>query len=74
MVGFQQYVNMYVKDRLGDDNEPLKAIYEDGGDRWQVAVAVSDKGFQQVSFVNSIATTKVSWELCFFEHIKCLIL
>ena len=26
--------------------------------RWEVAVAVSDNGFQQMSFVNSIATTK----------------
>lgn len=28
-------------------------------DRWEVALTVSDKGFQQVSFVNSIATSKV---------------
>ena len=28
------------------------------GDRWEVAIAPSDDGFQQFSFVNSIATTK----------------
>lgn len=28
------------------------------GDRWEVAFAVSDHGFQQVSFCNAIATTK----------------
>lgn len=30
---------------------------EDG--RWEICVAASEKGFQQMSFVNSIATTKV---------------
>ena len=29
-------------------------------DRWKVGVTISDNGFKQVSFVNSIATTKVS--------------
>lgn len=32
--------------------------YDQVGDRWQVALALSEKGSQQVSFVNSIATTK----------------
>jgi DNA topoisomerase-2 len=32
--------------------------YERFGDRWEVAFAVSDGQFQQVSFVNAIATTK----------------
>ena len=26
--------------------------------RWEVAICVSDQGFQQISFVNSIATLK----------------
>ena len=33
-------------------------MYEAVNERWEIAVAPSDKGFQQVSFVNSIATTK----------------
>lgn len=33
-------------------------IYEKFGERWEVAFAVSDGQFQQVSFCNSIATTK----------------
>jgi DNA topoisomerase-2 len=33
-------------------------IYERFGDRWEVAFAVSEGQFQQVSFCNSIATTK----------------
>lgn len=33
--------------------------YEKVNDRWEIAITVSDSGhFQQVSFVNSIATTK----------------
>ncbi|GAA5960302.1 hypothetical protein JCM3765_002536 [Sporobolomyces pararoseus] len=33
-------------------------IYEQFGDRWEVAFAVSDGQFQQVSYCNAIATTK----------------
>eukprot|EP00965_Chrysotila_dentata_P140399 4641736-Pleurochrysis_carterae.AAC.1 len=33
-------------------------VFERVGDRWEVAVAASDDGFTQVSFVNSIATSK----------------
>jgi DNA topoisomerase-2 len=33
-------------------------IYEQFSDRWEVAFAVSENGFQQVSYCNSIATTK----------------
>lgn len=33
-------------------------IYEKFGDRWEIAFAPSEGQFQQVSFVNSIATTK----------------
>ena len=33
-------------------------VYEKFGDRWEVAFAPSEGQFQQVSFVNSIATTK----------------
>lgn len=35
-----------------------KILYESVNPRWEVAVAYSDIGFQQISFVNSIATTK----------------
>jgi hypothetical protein len=33
-------------------------VYERISPRWEIAVACSDMGFQQVSFVNSIATSK----------------
>ncbi|CDW56095.1 DNA topoisomerase 2 [Trichuris trichiura] len=56
--GFKSYIELYTKDRNSEDGEPLKIIYEQPHVRWEVAVTVSDKGFQQVSFVNSIATVK----------------
>ncbi|KAK2724992.1 DNA topoisomerase 2-like [Artemia franciscana] len=55
---FKDYVDLYLKDVKDDLGNPIKPVYETVNDRWEVAVAVSDKGFQQVSFVNSIATTK----------------
>ncbi len=58
--GFKSYVDEYLQDSMGDeDEEKPKMAYEKASDRWEVAVTVSDKGFQHVSFVNSIATTKV---------------
>lgn len=46
-------------DLVGADVGGVKTIlYERFGERWEVAFAVSDGQFQQVSFCNSIATTK----------------
>lgn len=53
--GFKQYVELYTKDNMSDD---AKVVYEAVNDRWEVALTVSDGGFKQVSFANSIATTK----------------
>lgn len=55
---FKDYIDMYIKDTTDDSGTPLKVCYESAGERWEVAVTLSDRGFQQVSFVNSIATTK----------------
>lgn len=44
--------------REDDDGNNVKPVYESVNERWEIAVAPSDKGYQQVSFVNSIATTK----------------
>lgn len=54
---FKDYIDLYVK---GDDEsgQPVKVVYEQCGERWEIACCPSDRGFQQVSFVNSIATTK----------------
>lgn len=55
---FKDYVDLYIKDKIDENGSPLKMAYEDCHERWQIAVTLSDRGFQQVSFVNSIATTK----------------
>lgn len=55
---FRDYVDLYVKDKVDEAGAPIKVVYEVVNDRWEVAVAMSEKGFQQASFVNSIATTK----------------
>ena len=46
---------------LDDEKVKPKAVHEVVNRRWEVCATVSEKGFQQASFVNSIATTKVSW-------------
>lgn len=66
-IDFKKYCSMYAKAiakerddaTMGDDGEPVPAsvIFETPTERWQVAFTVSDGSFQQVSFVNSIATT-----------------
>ncbi|XP_059908097.1 DNA topoisomerase 2-alpha isoform X2 [Gadus macrocephalus] len=58
VTGFRSYVNMYLKDKMDEAGQPLTVVHEVVNDRWEVCLAMSEKGFQQVSFVNSIATTK----------------
>ncbi|XP_033628868.1 DNA topoisomerase 2-alpha-like isoform X1 [Asterias rubens] len=55
---FKTYVDMYLKDKVDDTGSPLKVAYEVVNPRWEVCLTTSEKGFQQVSFVNGIATTK----------------
>ena len=63
--GFKDYVDMYLKDQTDETGQAIKCHYESCGERWQVAVAPSSDGFQQMSFVNSIATTKGNSNLLF---------
>ncbi|XP_026544234.1 DNA topoisomerase 2-beta isoform X1 [Notechis scutatus] len=56
--GFRSYVDLYVKDKLDETGLALKVIHELANERWDVCLTLSEKGFQQISFVNSIATTK----------------
>ncbi|KAM8836026.1 DNA topoisomerase 2-alpha isoform 2-T2 [Spinachia spinachia] len=58
LTGFRSYVDMYVKDRVDELGAALTVVHEVVNDRWEVCLTTSEKGFQQVSFVNSIATTK----------------
>ena len=52
---FLKYVNMYYD---SDTQIPKIRDNEVGNDRWQVVVSISEGEFRQVSFVNSICTTK----------------
>eukprot|EP00418_Pyrodinium_bahamense_P030066 CAMPEP_0179152694 /NCGR_PEP_ID=MMETSP0796-20121207/74211_1 /TAXON_ID=73915 /ORGANISM="Pyrodinium bahamense, Strain pbaha01" /LENGTH=1246 /DNA_ID=CAMNT_0020853911 /DNA_START=22 /DNA_END=3762 /DNA_ORIENTATION=- len=49
---FKDYVDLY----FDSDSQPK--VYERCGDRWEYVISISDGQFQQVSFVNSINTTK----------------
>ncbi|EFH59729.1 hypothetical protein ARALYDRAFT_898932 [Arabidopsis lyrata subsp. lyrata] len=57
---FTDYVDLYLKaaNKLRADPDPLPRITEKVNDRWEVCVSLSEGQFQQVSFVNSIATIK----------------
>ena len=59
MENFKQYCELYTRGLTNDEDEPLKIVHEKISDRWEVAVTVSSNNFQQISFVNGIATTKV---------------
>jgi len=51
---FQQYIDLYI----GDKNDTLR-VYEENGERWEYAVALTPTNeFVQVSFVNGIQTAK----------------
>ncbi|KAK5134560.1 DNA topoisomerase 2 [Meristemomyces frigidus] len=60
---FKQYMEMYTKsikaeNLLNDGTTSEQVILTDNPhERWEIGFAVSDGSFQQVSFVNSIATT-----------------
>ena len=55
---FQQYIDMYIGVANKEDQTTARA-YEDSGERWEYAVALSPTHeFIQVSFVNGIHTAK----------------
>jgi DNA topoisomerase-2 len=63
--GFKGYVEMYLNsatEENADPSAPAPAkpliIYEQINQRWEIACSLSDGSFQQISFANSIATTK----------------
>ncbi|XP_077227115.1 DNA topoisomerase 2-like [Tasmannia lanceolata] len=55
---FMDYVNLYLKSANKSRPEELPRIAEKVNDRWEICASLSDGHFQQVSFVNSIATIK----------------
>nr|NVI79284.1 topoisomerase 2 [Cucujiformia] len=70
---FNKYIELFLKNTDPDDElrSSRKIVYENCSERWEVAVTVSDREeFQQMSFVNSIATTKGGRHV---EHVTDLI-
>ncbi|XP_010512994.1 PREDICTED: DNA topoisomerase 2 isoform X2 [Camelina sativa] len=55
---FTDYVDLYLNAANKARTEPLPRMTEKVNDRWEICVSLSDGQFQQVSFVNSIATIK----------------
>ncbi|KAL8142803.1 hypothetical protein V2J09_015835 [Rumex salicifolius] len=53
---FTEYVDLYVQAKSGEEKPPRFLFSHD---RWEICVTISNEGqFQQVSFVNGIATVK----------------
>ncbi|XP_058073689.1 DNA topoisomerase 2-like isoform X2 [Magnolia sinica] len=56
---FLDYINLYLQSAAKSrDVESVPRITEKVNDRWEICVSLSDGHFQQVSFVNGIATIK----------------
>ncbi|KAK1370431.1 DNA topoisomerase 2 [Heracleum sosnowskyi] len=55
---FTDYINLYLKSVDENRESPLPRFVEKVNDRWEICVCMSEGQFQQVSFVNSIATIK----------------
>jgi len=54
---FNQYCDLYLKNKESLANN-LPKIVEKKAERWEIIASLSDGQFQQVSFVNSICTSK----------------
>lgn len=58
---FKKYMEMYTKaiqkENMTDGSSTQVILTDNPHERWEIGFAVSDGSFQQVSFVNSIATT-----------------
>ncbi|CAA0808911.1 DNA topoisomerase 2 [Striga hermonthica] len=55
---FSSYCELYLKSSSSSSLEPLPRFEEEVHDRWQIYISRSEGQFQQVSFVNGIATIK----------------
>ncbi|GAV86071.1 DNA_gyraseB domain-containing protein/DNA_topoisoIV domain-containing protein/Toprim domain-containing protein/HATPase_c domain-containing protein [Cephalotus follicularis] len=55
---FTEYVDLYLRSASESREKPLPRIQEKVNERWEVCVTLSEGQFQQVSFVNAIATIK----------------
>uniref|UniRef100_A0A4W4H3W9 DNA topoisomerase 2 n=1 Tax=Electrophorus electricus TaxID=8005 RepID=A0A4W4H3W9_ELEEL len=58
IAGSTKGVKVTLWDKTDETGSSLTVVHEVVNPRWEVCLTMSEKGFQQVSFVNSIATTK----------------
>ena len=55
---FKEYVNLYLDDQKDDNNNPLPKLFESQNKNWEICLSLSDSQFTQISFVNTICTSK----------------
>ena len=56
---FQSYVDLYFDAKTKEEAKSVVKVFEAVGQRWEVCATLSESGqFQQVSFVNSINTSR----------------
>ncbi|KAK1619077.1 hypothetical protein QYE76_024594 [Lolium multiflorum] len=55
---FSEYVKLYIDSSNKEGREPLPSFPLKVNDRWEVCVSLTEGQFQQVSFVNGIATIR----------------
>jgi DNA topoisomerase-2 len=55
---FFEYIDMYLDTHSKAEEKDIPKVYESPNERWEIGVSLSEGQFQQVSYVNAIATTK----------------
>ncbi|EFX64728.1 hypothetical protein DAPPUDRAFT_333905, partial [Daphnia pulex] len=55
---FKEYLDLCLKGKVDCLGAQLKCVFEAVNERWDIAVAVSEHGFQQISLANKCCTTK----------------
>jgi DNA topoisomerase-2 len=55
---FESYIKMFLESSIEEDEQFPPIVFESPNDRWEIGFSLSESQFQQVSFVNSINTTK----------------
>ncbi|KAK6124842.1 hypothetical protein DH2020_041418 [Rehmannia glutinosa] len=55
---FSDYVDLYLESRFGEKKDSIPRFVKRINYRWEICVCVRDTHFEQVSFVNAIATMK----------------
>lgn len=56
--GFKEYTEMYLKNKMFNNEIEYPKLHENPHSRWELMVTMADSQFQQVSFVNGICTTR----------------